>query len=159
MLPKLLKRKQVLPTTWLERSWRPTVIVRAAGEGEMFSAGRDVSATPPFACKDVPTKRLLDGTEKLRKPPFHVMKNSLGASRRSHRAFTLIELLVVIAIIGILAAMLLPALATAKKKAQVKKSQLEINQMVTAIHDYEADYSRFPASKELKDLPLRCKTS
>jgi len=58
----------------------------------------------------------------------------------------LIELLVVIAIIAILAAMLLPALASAKKKAQIKKAQLEINQIVTAIHDYESAYSRLPVS-------------
>jgi prepilin-type N-terminal cleavage/methylation domain-containing protein len=73
-------------------------------------------------------------------------KKSRTGSRHLPMAFTLIELLVVIAIIAILASMLMPVLNVAMTHAKETQAKLEVNQIYTAINQYESQYSRMPVS-------------
>jgi general secretion pathway protein G len=57
----------------------------------------------------------------------------------------LIELLVVVAIIGMLVALLWPALTRAIKHSQIRRARLEAKQLVTIFEAYNSDTGRYPA--------------
>jgi prepilin-type N-terminal cleavage/methylation domain-containing protein len=71
---------------------------------------------------------------------------------KSNRAFTLIELLVVIAIIAILAALLLPALAKAKRTAQRASCVNSLKQINLAFKVWENDHeNKYPTAVSTTD--------
>jgi prepilin-type N-terminal cleavage/methylation domain-containing protein/prepilin-type processing-associated H-X9-DG protein len=75
---------------------------------------------------------------------IELLEIAMTSPNRKSRGFTLVELLVVIAIIGVLVALLLPAVQAAREAARRAQCISSIKQLALACHNYESARGTFP---------------
>jgi prepilin-type N-terminal cleavage/methylation domain-containing protein len=79
----------------------------------------------------------------------------LSSSRRTPNGFTLIEFLVVLAIIGILIALLLPAVRNAHPHRERSQCQNNLKVIGLALHNYHDTYGSFPPAYTVDESGTR----
>ena len=74
-----------------------------------------------------------------------------GTSIRTSAGFTIVELLVVVAVIGVLIALLLPAVQAARESARRMNCLSNLKQLGLALHHFESANKHYPTGAESRE--------
>ena len=73
---------------------------------------------------------------------------ALGQARSARRGFTLLELMVVVVIIGVLAALIAPAVLERAEQAKVTAARTDVTNLMSQLKLYRLDNGRYPTSEQ-----------